>query len=69
MRHLPEYLVEYPHGGQPPMCPQWSSDRKAPDPIDWQGLIAEVLQHGSEVPEIDWCKPGGGGGGGAGLAA
>ena len=29
-----------------------------PDKIDWDGLIADVLQRGTEVPEIPWFKPG-----------
>ena len=29
-----------------------------PDKIDWDGLIAEVLQRGPEVPEVPWFKPG-----------
>ncbi len=29
-----------------------------PDKIDWDGLIADVLQRGTDVPEIPWFKPG-----------
>ena len=29
-----------------------------PDVIDWDGLIAEVLQRGTDVPEVPWFKPG-----------
>lgn len=29
-----------------------------PDNIDWDGLIAEVLQRGTDVPEVPWFKPG-----------
>ncbi|KAK8307310.1 hypothetical protein V6Z12_D03G186100 [Gossypium hirsutum] len=26
--------------------------------LDWDGLIADVLRNGAEVPEIEWCEPG-----------
>lgn len=29
-----------------------------PDKIDWDGLIEEVLQRGTDVPEVPWFKPG-----------
>ncbi len=29
-----------------------------PDKIDWDGLIADVLQRGTDVPEVPWFKPG-----------
>lgn len=29
-----------------------------PDKIEWDGLIAEVLQRGTDVPEVPWFKPG-----------
>ena len=29
-----------------------------PDEIDWDGLIADVLKRGTDVPEIPWFKPG-----------
>lgn len=32
--------------------------KRMPDKIDWDGLIAEVLQRGPDVPEVPWFKPG-----------
>ena len=32
--------------------------KRMPDKIDWDGLIAEVLQRGTDVPEVPWFKPG-----------
>ncbi len=29
-----------------------------PEAVDWEALIAEVLERGKAVPEVDWCKPG-----------
>ena len=29
-----------------------------PDKIDWDGLVADVLKRGTDVPEIPWFKPG-----------
>ena len=36
---------------------EWKAKRM-PDKVDWDGLIKEVLQRGTEVPEIPWWKPG-----------
>lgn len=29
-----------------------------PDRINWDELIADVLQRGTDVPEVPWFKPG-----------
>lgn len=29
-----------------------------PEAVDWDALIAEVLERGKEVPEVKWCSPG-----------
>ncbi|KAL4446362.1 hypothetical protein ABPG77_003169 [Micractinium sp. CCAP 211/92] len=51
---LPEFLKEYPE--LPPQA-AWECDVK-PEAVDWEALIAEVLERGKAVPEVDWCKPG-----------
>lgn len=40
-------------------CPQaaWAHEVK-PEAVDWEALIAEVMERGKAVPEVDWCKPG-----------
>lgn len=40
-----------------PKQAEWKCKRM-PDKIDWDGLIADVLQRGTDVPEIPWFKPG-----------
>lgn len=40
-----------------PKQEEWKCKRM-PDKIDWDGLIAEVLQRGTDVPEVPWFKPG-----------
>ena len=35
----------------------WKSKRM-PEKIDWDGLIREVLQRGTDVPEVSWWEPG-----------
>ena len=37
------------------MQPKWDAP---PDQIDWQASIAEVLERGKDVPEVEWCLPG-----------
>ena len=44
---------EYPTLEKPP---KW--DGPQPEGIDWEALIAEVVERGKEVPEIDWATPG-----------
>lgn len=41
----------------PGLCkqPEWEV---APDKIDWEASIAEVLERGKDVPEVEWCLPG-----------
>ncbi|KAL3156827.1 hypothetical protein ABBQ38_001097 [Trebouxia sp. C0009 RCD-2024] len=51
---LPGYLTDYP---PIPKQKPWQC-RRMPDVIDWDGLIAEVLQRGTDVPEVPWFKPG-----------
>ncbi|GFR43830.1 hypothetical protein Agub_g4951, partial [Astrephomene gubernaculifera] len=53
-KHLPEYLRDFP---EVPTLPTWSHPIR-PEPVDWEALLEEVLTRGSEVPEVDWCKPG-----------
>uniref|UniRef100_A0A2N9HH95 Photolyase/cryptochrome alpha/beta domain-containing protein n=1 Tax=Fagus sylvatica TaxID=28930 RepID=A0A2N9HH95_FAGSY len=52
-KRLPEYLVDFPTL-QPPSR-KWAATNRL---IDWDGLIADVLRKGAEVPEIEWCEPG-----------
>ncbi len=40
-----------------PKQAEWKCKRM-PDKIDWDGLIADVLQRGTDVPEVPWFKPG-----------
>ena len=40
-----------------PKQEKWKAKRM-PDKIDWEGLIEQVLQRGTEVPEVPWWKPG-----------
>ncbi|KAG8495989.1 hypothetical protein CXB51_009396 [Gossypium anomalum] len=51
---IPEYLIDFP-SLQPPNK-KW--DDATDWFIDWDGLIADVLRNGAEVPEIEWCEPG-----------
>ncbi|KAH1115609.1 hypothetical protein J1N35_008987 [Gossypium stocksii] len=51
---IPEYLIDFPTL-QPPNK-NW--DDATDWFIDWDGLIADVLRNGAEVPEIEWCEPG-----------
>ncbi|KAA3457664.1 deoxyribodipyrimidine photo-lyase [Gossypium australe] len=51
---IPEYLINFPTL-QPPNK-KW--DDATDWFIDWDGLIADVLRNGAEVPEIEWCEPG-----------
>lgn len=30
----------------------------APEPVDWDALLGEVLEKGKAVPEVGWCAPG-----------
>lgn len=53
-RILPEYLTEYPPLERP--ARPWS--RRPPPPVAWDDLIAEVLEVGAEVPEVEWIIPG-----------
>ncbi|KAK9103582.1 hypothetical protein Sjap_020836 [Stephania japonica] len=50
---LPEYLIDYPKITSP--LTKWMEETPV---IDWEGLIANVLSKGAEVPEIGWCEPG-----------
>ncbi|GAX72643.1 hypothetical protein CEUSTIGMA_g99.t1 [Chlamydomonas eustigma] len=55
--HLPEFLCEFP--ALPSSIPAWPKEGKAqPEAVDWEGLIKEVLQRGSSVPEVKWIMPG-----------
>ena len=47
---------------QVPTLPAWTP-AVAPEAVDWDGLISEVLSRGADVPEVEWCTPGGSGGG------
>ncbi|DBA93622.1 hypothetical protein WJX82_009822 [Trebouxia sp. C0006] len=51
---LPIYLEDFP---EIPKQAEWKCKRM-PDKIDWDGLIADVLQRGTDVPEVPWFKPG-----------
>ncbi|TYI34616.1 hypothetical protein ES332_A03G020800v1 [Gossypium tomentosum] len=51
---IPEYLIDFPTL-QPPNK-KW--DDATDQFLDWDGLIADVLRNGAEVPEIEWCEPG-----------
>ncbi|KAG2489952.1 hypothetical protein HYH03_011582 [Edaphochlamys debaryana] len=51
---LPEFLTDFP---ELPALPPWSHAVK-PEPVEWEGLLTEVLSRGAAVPEVDWCKPG-----------
>ncbi|EFN58989.1 CPD photolyase [Chlorella variabilis] len=51
---LPEFLTEFP---QLEPQPEWSSG-VTPEAVDWDALLAEVLERGKEVPEVRWCAPG-----------
>ncbi|TYH23534.1 hypothetical protein ES288_A03G021000v1 [Gossypium darwinii] len=51
---IPEYLIDFPTL-QPPNK-KW--DDATDQFSDWDGLIANVLRNGAEVPEIEWCEPG-----------
>ena len=35
----------------------WKCERM-PEKVDWDGLIADVLKRGTDVPEVPWFKPG-----------
>ncbi|KAE8055161.1 hypothetical protein FH972_012022 [Carpinus fangiana] len=52
-KRLPEYLIDFPTL-QPPSR-KWPATSQS---IDWDGVIADVLRKGAEVPEIEWCEPG-----------
>ena len=41
----------------PPWQAAWEGAVK-PEPVDWDGLLAEVLERGKAVPEVQWCQPG-----------
>ena len=43
----------------PPLPKQapWPSEPQPPA-VDWDALIAEVVERGKEVPEVDWAIPG-----------
>ncbi|PNW75594.1 hypothetical protein CHLRE_12g533000v5 [Chlamydomonas reinhardtii] len=51
---LPEFLREFP---EVPTLPAWTP-AVAPEAVDWDGLISEVLSRGADVPEVEWCTPG-----------
>ncbi|EPS68392.1 hypothetical protein M569_06376, partial [Genlisea aurea] len=53
-KRLPEYMIEFPTLTTP--LRRWTSS--SVDSIDWDGIIANVVREGAEVPELDWCKPG-----------
>lgn len=52
---LPEFLREFP---EVPRQPAWDVEGAAPAPVDWDALLAEVLERGKEVPEVPWIQPG-----------
>lgn len=37
--------------------PKWEVDVK-PAAVDWDAEIADVLERGKDVPEVDWVEPG-----------
>lgn len=37
--------------------PKWELDVK-PDAVDWDAEIADVVERGKAVPEVDWVQPG-----------
>ena len=45
-------LQEYPGLSKQP---SWDV---LPDKIDWESSIAEVLDLGKDIPEVEWCLPG-----------
>ncbi|KAG2453370.1 hypothetical protein HYH02_001594 [Chlamydomonas schloesseri] len=51
---LPEFLREFP---PVPQLAAWTP-AVAPEAVDWDGLLAEVLRRGADVPEVEWCAPG-----------
>lgn len=55
-RNLPEFLREFPE--VPKQSVAWPGTAPAPRVTDWKQLIEEVLEKGSEVPEVSWIKPG-----------
>ena len=46
------FWQEYPELS---MQPEWDA---LPEQIDWQSCIAEVLERGKAVPEVEFCLPG-----------
>ncbi|KAL5552238.1 hypothetical protein UlMin_002414 [Ulmus minor] len=52
-KRLPEYLIDFPTL-QPPIIKWATVNHKT----DWDGIIADALREGAEVPEITWCEPG-----------
>ncbi|KAG2681407.1 hypothetical protein I3843_11G142700 [Carya illinoinensis] len=52
-KRLPDYLIDFPTL-QPPSR-KWTGVTLS---TDWDGLIANILRKGAEVPEIEWCEPG-----------
>ena len=40
-----------------PKQPPWPSEPQPPA-VDWDALIAEVVERGKDVPEVDWAIPG-----------
>nr|ABK76277.1 CPD photolyase [Dunaliella salina] len=55
---LPEFLIEFPNQGLPPIMPTAGQGPHPPTPIDWPALLAEVTEAGAAVPEVDWITPG-----------
>ncbi|BDA41821.1 Deoxyribodipyrimidine photo-lyase [Coccomyxa sp. Obi] len=53
-RQLPEFLQPYPELEKQP---KWELDVK-PDAVDWDAEIADVVERGKHVPEVDWVQPG-----------
>ncbi|XP_054825288.1 deoxyribodipyrimidine photo-lyase isoform X2 [Prosopis cineraria] len=52
-KRLSEYLIDFPT--MEPPTRKWIGKNQL---IDWDGLIAEVLRIGAEVPQLHWCEPG-----------
>ncbi|GFH13537.1 photolyase/cryptochrome alpha/beta domain-containing protein, partial [Haematococcus lacustris] len=55
---LPEFLVPFPATPTAPAAWARTPGLLQPEPVDWEGLLREVLARGAEVPEVVWCVPG-----------
>ncbi|GFH19611.1 photolyase/cryptochrome alpha/beta domain-containing protein, partial [Haematococcus lacustris] len=55
---LPEFLVPFPATPTAPAAWARTPGLLQPEPVDWEGLLREVLARGADVPEVVWCVPG-----------